>query len=119
MRLDQLDVFTVTVGDLKFAVRMNDDEYLALLRSNPQPGPEATAEENEQWAEANVQEQRATIRKHVIGVEGLTDVDEEGHEHPIAWQVEFAGRIGPGIVLNLWRGICQPGLNRQAGDPLA
>lgn len=125
MRLDQIDVFTVAVDDLRFAVRMTWAEWRKLVDVSTDvavptadDAPEVLADKQSK-ADAALDEWRDTLRKHVIGIEGLTDVDAEGVEHAVPWQADLVDKLGPLIVRTVFLGICQPGAARQVGDPLA
>jgi len=119
MRLDNIDVFTVEVEDLRFAVRMTWPEWRRLVDTTKEAPTDAAEENAETRADAALDEWRDTIRKHVIGVAGLTEDDGEGGEKAVAWSPDMTDKLSPALVQKLFIGICQPGTAKQVGDPLA
>ena len=119
MRLDNIDVFSVEVADLCFAVRMTWPEWRRLVDTAKDVPTDAEAEGAESRADAALDEWRETIRKHVIGVSGLTEDDGEGGEKAVAWSPDMTDKLSPALVQKLFVGICQPGIAKQVGDPLA
>ena len=111
MRLDQIDVTTIVVDDLKLAVRLTWGDFRKLVSAAKDP--------TEETADDALEEMTETLRKHIIGAEGLTEVDAEGNEQAVAWQPEMVDRLSPQRVQAIFAQIIRPGSGRQAGDPLA
>jgi len=111
MRLDQIDVTTIVVDDLKLAIRLTWDEFRKLVSTSK--------DVTEETADDGLEEMTQALRRHIIGVEGLTDVNADGEEKPVAWQADMVGRLSPQRIMAIYRALCSPGAARQAGDPLA
>lgn len=129
MRLDQMDITTVVVEDLRVVLRVSWPEFRKLTSStrkmaqklpdDPEAIANMSAEERAKLLEDGEDtfgEMTRLLKKHIVGVEGITEVGPDGQEKPVPWKPELIDKFSPRLVMAVYRAIVNPSAAKQAND---